>query len=99
MAEVVPLVIAKRPQWAILLIVYQRAGKIELALCRQDNFERKYKLCVVPKGIHHKVIDASPQNVLCVVCTPPFNLADESIWLTSTNPNASDGRVRRNEGC
>ncbi len=46
-------------------------------LGREDNFERKYEWCVVPKGIHHKMIDASPRKVIGVVCIRPFNLADE----------------------
>ena len=39
--------------------------------------EGQYEPCVVPKGIHHKVIEASPENALCVVCIPPFDMADE----------------------
>jgi len=55
-----------------------KTGRVwDQTLGRQDEIERKYELCVIPKGVHHKVIEASPQNVPCVVCTPPFDLADE----------------------
>ena len=39
--------------------------------------EGSYELCVIPKGTHHKVIEASSKNVLCVICAPPFDSRDE----------------------
>lgn len=35
------------------------------------------ELCVITKGIHHKVIQASAQNRLCVIASPPFERGDE----------------------
>jgi mannose-6-phosphate isomerase-like protein (cupin superfamily) len=35
------------------------------------------ELCVITKGIHHKVIKASSQNRLCVLTIPKFNREDE----------------------
>jgi mannose-6-phosphate isomerase-like protein (cupin superfamily) len=35
------------------------------------------ELCVITKGIHHKVIEAPSPNRLCVITTPQFQLADE----------------------
>jgi len=35
------------------------------------------ELCVVSKGIHHKVIEAPIDNRLCVISVPPFHADDE----------------------
>jgi mannose-6-phosphate isomerase-like protein (cupin superfamily) len=35
------------------------------------------ELCVISKGLHHKVIDGSPKNKLMVICVPGFDIADE----------------------
>jgi len=35
------------------------------------------ELCVITKGIHHKVVKASEQNRLCVLTIPKFNIKDE----------------------
>jgi mannose-6-phosphate isomerase-like protein (cupin superfamily) len=35
------------------------------------------ELCVISKGVHHKVAAASPKNRLCVICVPHFDPADE----------------------
>jgi mannose-6-phosphate isomerase-like protein (cupin superfamily) len=35
------------------------------------------ELCVITKGVHHKVAAASPKNRLCVICVPRFDPADE----------------------
>lgn len=35
------------------------------------------ELCVVAKGVHHRISKASPQNRLCVVSTPSFQMGDE----------------------
>jgi mannose-6-phosphate isomerase-like protein (cupin superfamily) len=37
------------------------------------------ELCVVPKGTHHKVIEASIDNRLCVISVPPFHADDEHL--------------------
>jgi len=37
----------------------------------------RYELAVVAKGLHHKVIYATPVNTLCVVSVPFFNRKDE----------------------
>jgi mannose-6-phosphate isomerase-like protein (cupin superfamily) len=36
------------------------------------------ELLVVSKGLHHGVVEVSPGNRLCVVCTPPFDPRDET---------------------
>lgn len=35
------------------------------------------ELCVVSKGLHHKVINATEKNRLCVISAPPFHADDE----------------------
>ena len=35
------------------------------------------ELCVITKGVHHKVVAASAQNRLCVLCMPRFDATDE----------------------
>lgn len=35
------------------------------------------ELFVVSKGIHHKVIQASRENRLCVITSPPFDPSDQ----------------------
>ncbi len=35
------------------------------------------ELCVISKGVHHKVAASSPNNRLCVICVPRFDPADE----------------------
>lgn len=35
------------------------------------------ELCVITKGIHHKIIKVSPENRLCVISAPPFHADDE----------------------
>lgn len=37
------------------------------------------ELCAVCKGIHHKVIEASTENRLCVISVPPFHADDEHL--------------------
>ncbi len=37
----------------------------------------KNELCVITKGIHHKIIESSANNRLCVITVPRFNAADE----------------------
>lgn len=36
------------------------------------------ELVVIPKGLHHGVVEASAENRLCVVCNPPFDARDET---------------------
>jgi mannose-6-phosphate isomerase-like protein (cupin superfamily) len=35
------------------------------------------ELCVISKGVHHKVVSSSAKNRLCVICVPHFDPADE----------------------
>ena len=37
------------------------------------------ELCVIGKGIHHKVIEASDKNRLCVITVPRFEESDEHL--------------------
>lgn len=37
------------------------------------------ELCVITKGLHHKILEASTQNRLCVISTPPFHSDDEHL--------------------
>ena len=36
------------------------------------------QLCVIRKGQRHAVVGSSPGNRLCLICTPPFDPADET---------------------
>lgn len=38
---------------------------------------KENELCVITKGVHHKIIDASENNRLCVISAPPFHRDDE----------------------
>jgi mannose-6-phosphate isomerase-like protein (cupin superfamily) len=38
---------------------------------------RADELCVITKGVHHKVAASSAKNRLCVICVPHFDAADE----------------------
>jgi mannose-6-phosphate isomerase-like protein (cupin superfamily) len=35
------------------------------------------ELCVITKGVHHKVAASSAKNRLCVICVPQFDASDE----------------------
>jgi mannose-6-phosphate isomerase-like protein (cupin superfamily) len=35
------------------------------------------ELCVITRGVHHKVAASSPKNRLCVICVPHFDPADQ----------------------
>jgi mannose-6-phosphate isomerase-like protein (cupin superfamily) len=35
------------------------------------------ELCVITKGVHHKVVRSSAKNRLCVICVPHFDPSDE----------------------
>ena len=37
------------------------------------------ELCVISKGIHHKVAEASASNRLCVITVPRFDASDEHL--------------------
>jgi mannose-6-phosphate isomerase-like protein (cupin superfamily) len=37
------------------------------------------ELCLITKGIHHKIIESSKENRLCVISIPYFNGDDEYI--------------------
>jgi mannose-6-phosphate isomerase-like protein (cupin superfamily) len=41
------------------------------------NHLKANELCVITKGIHHKIVEASPKNRLCVITVPPFHADDE----------------------
>ena len=38
---------------------------------------RADELCVISKGVHHKVAASSAKNRLCVICVPHFDPGDE----------------------
>ena len=49
---------------------------------RQHKWAETYhsdELCVIGKGLHHKVVGGTAQNKLIVICVPGFDLADEHI--------------------
>lgn len=58
-------------------------GEITLALYDPDSgktIEQRlgaHELCVISKGVHHKVLAPSANNRLCVICVPRFDAADE----------------------
>ena len=58
-------------------------GEIALTLhdpARGKTIEQKLgpdELCVITKGVHHKVAASSQKNRLCVICVPHFDPADE----------------------
>lgn len=56
----------------ITIELYDPISKKRSTLTLQAN-----ELCVITKGIHHKVIKASEQNRLCVIASPPFVREDE----------------------
>lgn len=35
------------------------------------------ELAMIPKGMHHRIVEASEENRLQVICVPGFNAADE----------------------
>jgi mannose-6-phosphate isomerase-like protein (cupin superfamily) len=46
-----------------------------------DQIEKlgENELCVITKGVHHKIEDSSDKNRLCAICCPPFNPEDEHV--------------------
>ncbi len=58
-------------------------GKIFLRLYDpQNDTTNTYELnanelCIITKGIHHKIIDSTSKNRLCVISVPPFHADDE----------------------
>lgn len=60
-------------------------GEITLQIYNPVNKEsstyqlKANELCVVTKGLHHKVIDTSEKNRLCVISSPPFHADDEHL--------------------
>ena len=45
-----------------------------------ENVEQKLKaneLCVIVKGIHHKITKSSAKNRLCIITVPRFDASDE----------------------
>lgn len=37
------------------------------------------ELCIIVKGIHHQVVEASTPNRLCVITVPQFQASDENL--------------------
>lgn len=37
------------------------------------------ELCVITKGIHHRIVKASPENRLCLITVPGFDPTDEHL--------------------
>jgi len=37
------------------------------------------ELCVISKGVHHELIEASDENRLCVITVPGFDASDEHL--------------------
>jgi mannose-6-phosphate isomerase-like protein (cupin superfamily) len=40
---------------------------------------KENELCVITKGIHHKIEKSSEKNRLCAICCPPFIPEDEHV--------------------
>lgn len=56
----------------ITLGLYDSSNKIRTEVKLKAN-----ELCIITKGIHHKVLEASAANRLCVISFPPFHSDDE----------------------
>lgn len=60
-------------------------GSLDLRLFDPATGERRTvvlganELCVIPRGTHHQVVAATEKNRLCVITTPHFNPADETV--------------------
>lgn len=37
------------------------------------------ELCVITRGIHHRIVESSDKNRLCVLAVPCFNASDEHL--------------------
>jgi len=37
------------------------------------------ELCIIPKGIHHRIVETSEKNRLCAICLPCWSADDESL--------------------
>jgi len=37
------------------------------------------ELCVIGKGMHHKIIESSEKNRLCAISVPQFDASDEHL--------------------
>ena len=37
----------------------------------------RHEACVIPRGVHHQIMQASMTNRLCVICVPHFDPGDE----------------------
>ena len=48
----------------------------ELREISEERLEAN-ELCVISKGIHHRIIEASTKNRLCVITVPQFDATDE----------------------
>lgn len=43
-----------------------------------EDIFREHEVCVIPKGVHHRITAASFHNRLCVLCAPHFDFKDEN---------------------
>ncbi len=39
---------------------------------------KRGELCVIPKGLHHKIVAGSEGNRMCCICVPHFDPGDET---------------------
>jgi mannose-6-phosphate isomerase-like protein (cupin superfamily) len=49
------------------------------------------ELCLISRGVHHRVVSASRRNRLCAICSPPFVPGDEARSDVLPSP-PDDGR-------
>ena len=65
-------------------IYFQLDGKLIIAVFDPSNSETRIvelernEVCVIPRGVHHKVIGGSTRNRLCCICIPGFDPSDEN---------------------
>ena len=66
-------------------IYFMLDGDLELSLYDPATSSRIQQqlaageLCVITKGVHHQIVRASPENRLCVITVPRFDMADEHL--------------------
>jgi len=65
-------------------IYFQLDGKLIIAVFDPSNGElrtlelERNEVCVIPRGVHHKVIGGSTRNRLCCICVPGFDPSDDN---------------------
>ena len=57
---------------SLTLKLYDPSTKETIELLLKAN-----ELCVITKGIHHKIVKGTKQNRLCVITVPKFNMDDK----------------------